>query len=118
MIGVNIKAPNDEGWGAQVFSAESGQEINGIERLSITFAPDDYPRVDATLCAAAVEVEGALAEFYVTDPSSGQSKPVKRIEFADGTAWELGEVAPHVGESGVMTLRSINAPAQKVRRRS
>lgn len=33
MIGVNIKAPGASGFGAQVFSANTGAETRGIRRV-------------------------------------------------------------------------------------
>ena len=87
LIGVNIKCPDGHSHGVVVTSADTGCEINGISRLSLTFEPDNFARVEAELFASDVEIEGALAEFYIVDPSSGDLKPVQSIQFADGTSW-------------------------------
>jgi hypothetical protein len=86
MMGVIVKAPGPLGWGTKIFNAETGDEIKGIAGLTIRMAPDAYNTVEAEIVAAEFEVSG-YATFYAADPSSGESKAIKRIEFADGTEW-------------------------------
>lgn len=118
MTTVDIKAPCAHGFGAQIFSTETGEEIKGVSRLSIAFAVDDYARVEAELCAHAVEVKGAVAEFYVVNPRTGQPQAVKRIEFAEGDAWdaeETGATQEEGGASVVAAFPTFGAPISKRR---
>lgn len=116
MTTVDIKAPSAHGFGAQMFSTETGEEIKGVSRLSVTFAVDDYARAQAVLCAHAVEVKGAVAEFYVVNPATGRPQAVKRIEFADGEAWSADEagIGREEGASdGVAAFQTIGSPTSK-----
>lgn len=86
MIGVKVSSPGPTGMGTMVTSAATGDELKGVSHLSIDIGLDSFTTVEATLFSASVEVDG-IATFNVADPSTGESKPVARIEFADGTEW-------------------------------
>jgi hypothetical protein len=85
-IGVCVKAPGPSGFGTTVTNAETGEEIKGIASLNISIVPDDIIRVEAQIFLAETEVNG-VARFYASDPSTGETKQLVRIEFADGTVW-------------------------------
>lgn len=86
MTSVVLKAPGPAGHRAQLFDAESGNEIRGITRIGLEIVPDDIIRVEASIFAAEIEVKGEMV-LYVTDPSTGETKEPARIEFKDGSVW-------------------------------
>lgn len=72
--------------GTKVFDTASGQEIKGITRLTWTANVDDANRVQAEIVCAGADVEGELT-VVAQAPDMDEPKPVKRIEFEDGTVW-------------------------------
>ncbi len=71
----------------RVFATETGEEIKGICAIDVSIRPDDMVKAAIVLWAGMVDV-GAEAEFHVMNPSTGEPKAVKRIEFADGSAFD------------------------------
>jgi hypothetical protein len=105
MIGVNVKAPGASGFGAQVHTTEGGHEVLGIARLSVEFSADDYARAYIEIVSGAVHIDNAVAEFSVAHPVTGEIKPVKRVEYEDGTSWDLSDDAPDASRAGLQVIR-------------
>jgi hypothetical protein len=85
---IRIVSPSGTGMGTKVFCAESGAEIQGIEKLSLVIAADDINRATVQIACASIDTN-AKAEYLVASPSNGEMKAVRRIEFADGEAFDL-----------------------------
>ena len=85
----SIKIKNDDGnaQGTLITDAQTGAEIHGVTGMQITFMVDDVVRAQVDLCSVTIETVAA-AEFCVFDPGTGERKPVRRIEFADGSKWD------------------------------
>lgn len=63
-----------------------GVPLQGIRGLRFEHEATELPRIELDLCLAEVEVKGA-AVFYATDPVTGETKELQRLEFKDGSQW-------------------------------
>ena len=78
--------------GTKVFMGDT--ELKGITSIVTTFEADEPVRAVVNLYVAQDETDG-IPTFHSNHPISGEWKEIKRIEFADGSAWEAGCVSSY-----------------------
>ena len=66
---------------------EAGQSLS-VKRIEFVHEAGKEPVVILDMLQMPIEIVNAKAVFRVMHPTDGVLKPVKRIEFADGTTWE------------------------------
>lgn len=67
---------------------DTGAEMaDTIRSMRVILEPDDIVRAEAMLYLTELGMD-AVVEYLMQSPLDGQIKPVKRIEFADGTVWD------------------------------
>lgn len=66
---------------------EDGRRLQGVTEINWRIAVDDVGRADIALGIVAIDVLGVLT-VLMQHPTEGDMRPVRRIEFADGTSWE------------------------------
>lgn len=69
-------------------TTEDGVELQkGITEIEYAHFAEDIPRAKLTMNSVSID-SPAEAEFYVSDPKTGDIKKVRHIEFADGGIWD------------------------------
>jgi hypothetical protein len=87
---VKIETPNysdgpNTGRGTKT-TTDSGAPIEGIRNIVVRISANKAITAEIE-CFSSFKGD-AVAEFYVTNPISGDLRKVKRIEFADGSVFE------------------------------
>lgn len=83
---LKIDSPGPTGFGTW-FTTDEGVPLRGIRAADITIRVDAPTTARIELVGVAVKAEQVVTAFYVPDPTTGVSKEVRRIEFADGSVW-------------------------------
>jgi hypothetical protein len=86
---VRIETPQGsrDGFGTKIFTAQ-GQPLVGVVAADVRIRMNEP--IKAVLELWSGFTGKAEGEFVVRDPHSGELKPVKRIEFADGSTFGDG----------------------------
>jgi hypothetical protein len=71
---------------------QNGRSLKGIRKIDVHMEVGHIVTADLEIFSEFhCEANGT---FYAADPSDGVLKPVKRIEFRDGSYWEDEKVMP------------------------
>jgi hypothetical protein len=84
---VKIKTPTElsSGFGT-IITTHDDQPIHGVRRAVVTIDVNEVIKAHLDLYCS---FEGeAVGTFFVIDPSTGERKQLKLIEFADGSSFE------------------------------
>ena len=90
---IHIKTPVSSlpqiGQGTHV-TTDDGRELRGISRVDVHIPCDGIIKADVVFVSVLSCHALATPTYLVRHPESGVLTPVKRIEFADGSAWQDG----------------------------
>jgi len=81
------------GFGTRIHN-QSGERIDGITKVNIEIVPDDAIRAyfDAFVnLNSEFKVQPFINKMWAQDPTDGDVKYIKRIEFADGNTLQENE---------------------------
>lgn len=77
--------------GRAEFLDDAGVDMPAVRRAAVkavlTIEPGKVNKLDLTLGLVGLHVSAEVT-FKLVDPSTGDLKPVRRVEFADGTSWD------------------------------
>ncbi len=82
-------APNGR---VRVFTAR-GDEVHGLRNLQIAFKPNHQVYAEMDVFVGAVDLE-AVPRMIATDPRTGQRKLLRRMEFVDGSTFDVDRMMP------------------------
>lgn len=84
---VKIKTPEEPSSGiGSVITTHDDKPIHGVSRAVVTIDCKEVIRAELTInCAFQGNAHGT---FFGVDPSTGEKKLLKRVEFADGSSFE------------------------------
>lgn len=85
---MKVRLVSDGNPSSVVVTDEEGRTIAGVRSLVYSASFDTLPVLQMEICLIPLDVYATGQLLGVHPAEGGELKPIRRIEFADGTAWE------------------------------
>lgn len=93
---INIKAKNGVSTNAEI-TDEGGVELHpSVHQAVIRLHPENVNQAELSVYVQNVDIDAHVTKMNVFDPAVGLFKPVKVIEFEDGSSWSPN--SDHIGD--------------------
>lgn len=84
-----LSAPSELSQGTQIIDEANGQVLNGIYSIDLHVRVDEPIRATIGILGVMGEAKIGDAKFFVRDPFDGEMRPIKRVEYEDGSCLEV-----------------------------
>lgn len=97
----HVTSLNELSHGTKLIDGSTGRELRGIVAIDLHIAVHEPIRADVQLLGVCPDRVGiAAARFMIRDPMAGEMVAVKRVEYEDGSGFEivdgaLIQIVPH-----------------------